>query len=201
MRSLCHSGDDRHRHKSVRAHKWVWARKSGESLWTHNAPPELAVRKSRGEWNEWYLLLTQLFWFLIRGHKIRKIRKISSTKGTTYFTRLWFFVPRAREERCGFRGILLISEPTLTCGLRRIFSQVDRPHCVIQNLCDDECHKVMSEKCPKVIIGWLRSVTSSPATALHVCVWHDSLYVTVCYHALCVCACHDSCRYVPRLVT
>ena len=30
---MSHTGDDRHRHKSVRAHKWVWARKSGESLW------------------------------------------------------------------------------------------------------------------------------------------------------------------------
>jgi len=39
------SGDDRLRNKSVRAHKWVWTRKSGESLWTHNAPPEPAVRK------------------------------------------------------------------------------------------------------------------------------------------------------------
>jgi len=27
-----HSGDDRLRNKFVRAHKWVWARKSGESL-------------------------------------------------------------------------------------------------------------------------------------------------------------------------
>ena len=39
------SGDNRLRNKSVRAHEWLWARKSGESLWTHNAPPEPAVRK------------------------------------------------------------------------------------------------------------------------------------------------------------
>jgi len=33
------------RNKSVWAHKWVWAQKSGESLWTHNAPPEPAEWK------------------------------------------------------------------------------------------------------------------------------------------------------------
>jgi len=66
----CHSVDNQHRHKSVRAHKWVWARKWGESLWTHNAPPEPAIRKSGGEWNKWYLLLTWLFWFFIRGYEI-----------------------------------------------------------------------------------------------------------------------------------
>ena len=30
----CDSGDYRLRHKSIWAHKWVWVRKSGESLWT-----------------------------------------------------------------------------------------------------------------------------------------------------------------------
>ena len=54
----CHSGDDQLRHKYVQAHRWVWARNSGESLWTHNAPPEPAVLKSEGEFNIWYLLLT-----------------------------------------------------------------------------------------------------------------------------------------------
>jgi len=56
-----------------------------------------------------------------------KIRKVKSTKGITYFTRLCFPVLRAREGRCGFRGILPI--PTLTCGLGRICAYVDRPHC------------------------------------------------------------------------
>ena len=129
----CYSGDDRYRHKFVWAHKWVWAWKSRESLWTHNAPPEPepAVRKSGGEWNKWYVLLSSNFWFFLRGHEIREIRKFKSTKANTYFTRLWFSVLRAQEGRCGFRGILPISEPTLTCGLRRICAYVDRPHCAI----------------------------------------------------------------------
>jgi len=55
---------------------------------------------------------------------------VKSTKGITHFTRLRFSVLRAREGRCGFRGILLISEPTLTCGLGRICAYVDRPHCL-----------------------------------------------------------------------
>ena len=59
-----------------------------------------------------------------------KIRKFKSTKRITYFTRLRFSVLWAREERCGFRGILPISEPTLICGLRRICAYVDRPHFV-----------------------------------------------------------------------
>ena len=65
-----------------------------------------------------------------------KIRKVKSTIGITYFTRLRFSVLRAREGRCGFRGILPISEPTLTCGLGRICAYVDRPHCVMIHLCD-----------------------------------------------------------------
>ena len=42
--TICHSGDD-YRNKFVWAHKWVWARKAGESLWTQSAPLEPAVRK------------------------------------------------------------------------------------------------------------------------------------------------------------
>ena len=40
------------------------------------------------------------------------------------------FPSRATHEirRCGFRGILPISEPTMTCGLGRICANVDRLH-------------------------------------------------------------------------
>jgi len=98
----------------------------------------------------WYLLLTQLFWFSISPgpwcniRKVKsiisrnpwwKIRKVKSTKGTTYFTRLWFSVLRAQAGRFGFRDILPISDPTLTCGLGRICVYVDGPHCSMSQRC------------------------------------------------------------------
>jgi len=57
--------------------------------------------------------------FLIfhQGPQDKKIIRFKSTKGTTYFSRLCFSILRAREGRCGLRGILPISEPTLTSGL------------------------------------------------------------------------------------
>ena len=60
--------------------------------------------------------------FLIfhQGPRVTENHKILVNKGTTYLTRLRFSVLRAREGRCGFRGILPISEPTLICGLGRI---------------------------------------------------------------------------------
>jgi len=57
-------------------------------------------------------------------------QEIQINKRYHIFTRLWLSVLRAREGRCVFKGILPISEPTITCGLRLICSQVDRPHCV-----------------------------------------------------------------------
>jgi len=61
-------------------------------------------------------------------HGALKIFK--SAKSMTYFTRLCLSALRAWEGRCGFRGILPISEPTLTCGLGRICAYVDRPFCL-----------------------------------------------------------------------
>ena len=58
--------------------------------------------------------------FLSGATRYEKSENLKSSKGTTYLTRLSFSVLRAREVRCGFRGILPISEPTLTCGLGRI---------------------------------------------------------------------------------
>jgi len=142
--SSWHSGDDRLRNKSVRAHEWVWIRKSGESLWTHNAPPEPAVREITVEYNMCYLLLTWIFWYSIfRGPwwKIRKlksvisrspwwkIRKVSQQKVPLISLASVFPYCRLGRGVVGSEGFFPISEPTLTCGLGRICVYVDRPHC------------------------------------------------------------------------
>jgi len=54
--------------------------------------------------------------------------KIQSTKGNTYLTHLRFSILRARTLCCAFTGIPENSEPTLICGLGRIFVQVHRPY-------------------------------------------------------------------------
>jgi len=56
-------------------------------------------------------------------------QKFQSTKCIRNFTRLRFSILRAWTLCCGFRGIPENSEPTLICGLCRIFSEVHRPHC------------------------------------------------------------------------
>ena len=74
--------------------------------------------------------------FLIfhQGPRVTENHKNLVNKGTTYLTRLRFSVLRAREGRCGFRGILPISEPTLICGLGRICAYVDRTHHCLSSL-------------------------------------------------------------------
>jgi len=51
------------------------------------------------------LIKNQKFKLIISCTPWWKIRKVESTKSMTYFTPLCFFVLRAREGRCGFRGI------------------------------------------------------------------------------------------------
>jgi len=91
------SGDNRLQQKSARAHWWVWARESGESLPQRPSRAHSTENHRRVKYVVAFVDL--LLWFFIRGHDIRKIMKFKSTKETTYFTRLRFSVLRAREGR------------------------------------------------------------------------------------------------------